>query len=92
MDWFSYDRDLHHENVYHFMQKILLNSRYNNAELYVVILCLAHSYWIFFCDLVNTYVDELASHIGILAYLNKYHLFSGVGRGGQKGLEPPFKY
>ena len=46
-------------------KKVIFQFHYNKVELYVVILHLAYSYW----NLVNTYIHELISAIGIPVFI-----------------------
>ena len=51
-------------------KKFLFHVHYNKVELYVIILCLTYSYWMVFCNLVNTYIDTALK-------VSKYRVFSG---------------
>ena len=56
-------------------KKFLFHFHCNKVGLYVFILRLAYSYWLVFCNLVNFYIDELASAIGIPVFI-KYRIFT----------------
>ena len=54
-------------------KKFFFHFLYNKLELYLLILCLAWSYRLVLRNLVNNYIDEFASFIGIPIFI--YTLF-----------------
>ena len=55
--------------------QVLFHFHFNKVELCVIILRLAYSYWMVFCNAVNTCIDKLASVIGFPVFTELPHIY-----------------